>query len=60
MWGWGDGGGMGCTPLSLDGFLWGKSHRSKWMMTGGSPMTQESSICYDGVMMGMSWIWAWL
>ena len=20
MWGWGDGGGMGCTPLSLDGF----------------------------------------
>ena len=32
----------GGTPSSLDGFCEGKSHRSKWMMTGGTPMTMET------------------
>ena len=28
----------------MDGLFHGKSHRSKWMKTGGTPMTQESTI----------------
>ena len=28
----------------------GKSHRSKWMMTGGSPMTQETSNSQENTM----------
>ena len=31
------------TPSSLDGLL-KKKHRSKWMMTGDSPMTSETTI----------------
>ena len=29
----------GGTPSSLDGFCSGQSHRSKWMMTGGTPIS---------------------
>ena len=40
-WPWGHGG----TLMSLDGCCWrGKSHRSKWMMTGGSPMVGKPHI----------------
>ena len=28
----------------MDGLVHGKSHRSKWMITRGTPMTQETSI----------------
>ena len=34
-----NGGTMGYPVISLDD---GKSHRSKWKMTGGTPMTKES------------------
>ena len=33
------------TPLSLVGFFQGRSHRSKWMMTRGTPMTLETTLC---------------
>ena len=36
---------MELPPKTLDGFCKGKSHRSKWMMTGGTPMTSETSTC---------------
>ena len=31
-------------PQELAGLLHGTSHRSKWMMTRGTPMTQETSV----------------
>ena len=33
----------GGTPKTLDGFCSGKSQSEIWMMTGGTPMTQETS-----------------
>ena len=38
----------GGTPLSLDGFCFGKSESKKWMMTGGTPLTQETPTWAQG------------
>ena len=45
---------MGGTPIA-GWFMMGKSHRSKWMMTGGTPMTQETSIHMGSHMKAMRW-----